>query len=98
MQLFAACFIHYFFYNLHTELQMFVFFNVRDEQITVKIDGTLVGSASDSNELAQLLAENNVTNNDGMFCSSDVDFASEEGFASDGDAHDIINEAIELLA
>jgi len=26
-----------------------------------------------------------------------VDFASEEGFASDGDAHDIINEAIEQL-
>jgi hypothetical protein len=35
---------------------------------------------------------------DTIMCSSSIDFAEEEGFASDASAHNIIDEAFEALS
>ena len=76
---------------------MFVFFGAEDAQITVNIENKVVGAADNASDLAQLLCAHNVTQADELFCSSDVDFASEEGFATDDTAHTIIEEALEII-
>jgi hypothetical protein len=40
---------------------------------------------------------NNVTEADDIYCSSSVDFASEEGFKNDEAAHKMINKALALI-
>ena len=76
---------------------MFVFFGAEDAQITVSIENEVVGAADNASDLAKLLCAHNVTQADELFCSSDVDFASEEGFATDDAAHTIIEEALEII-
>ena len=76
---------------------MFVFFNAENAQVKLSIDSTVAGYADNAQQLAQLLRANNVTADNDMFFSSDVDFASEEGFATDDCAHAIINDAVALL-
>jgi hypothetical protein len=76
----------------------FVFFDAKDGQITVSINQVLVGVASDSKQLVDILQENGVTLADEMFQSSSVDFAAEQGFADDNGAYDIIDPALELIA
>jgi len=76
---------------------MFVFFGAEDAQITVRIENEVVGAADNASDLAKLLCAHNVTQADELFCSSDVDFASEEGFATDDTAHTIIEEALEII-
>ena len=78
-------------------MQQFVFFNAEDAQVKVSIAQQVVGYADTATALAQLLRANNVTPADTLMHSSDVDFASEEGFATDDCAHAIIDEALELL-
>ena len=75
----------------------FVFFNAEDAQVKVSIAQQVVGFADNATALAQLLKANSVTQNDDLFFSSSVDFASEEGFANDNAAHDIIESAVAML-
>lgn len=76
----------------------FVFLNAEDGSIVVSINNKPVGCAFTAGELADIFTDNNVSADSGIYFSSSVDFASEEGFDSDDDAHAIINEALELIA
>ena len=77
---------------------MFVFLNAEDGSIVVSIDQQPVDCAFTARELADIFTANNVSADSDIYFSSSVDFASEEGFDSDDDAHAIINEALELIA
>lgn len=76
---------------------MFVYFNAEDAQVKLSIDSNVVGYADNAQQLANLLSANNVTADNEMYFSSSVDFASEEGFANDNAAHDIIESAVAML-
>ena len=76
---------------------MFVYFNAEDAQVKLSIDSNVVGYADNAQQLANMLRANNVTQNNEMYFSSSVDFASEEGFANDNAAHAIIEDAIDML-
>lgn len=73
---------------------MFVFLNAEDRGIVVSIDQQVVGRAVNAMELAELFAVNNITTENDIFCSSSIDFAAEEGFDGDSDAHNMIDEAL----
>ena len=76
---------------------MFVYFNAEDAQVKLSIDSNVVGYADNAKQLANLLSANNVTADNDMYFSSSVDFASEEGFATDDCAHNIIEAALDML-
>lgn len=74
---------------------MFVFFNAEDAQVKVTVDNVVAGFADTVDGLVEILLQNNVSSADTLMHSSDVDFASEEGFATDDCAHTLIEQAIE---
>ena len=76
----------------------FVFFNAVDAQVKVTVNDTVVGYADTVDALVELFLQNNLTHNDTFMHSSDVDFASEEDFASDDAAHELIDTAMEQAA
>ena len=76
----------------------FVFFNAADAEVKVTVNDKVVGYADTVDGLVELFLQNNLTHNDTFMHSSDVDFASEEGFASDDAAHELIDEAMEQAA
>ena len=76
----------------------FVFFNAVDAAVQVKVNDAVVGYAYTADALVELFLQNNLTHNDTFMHSSDVDFASEEGFDSDDAAHNMIDEAMEQAA
>ena len=76
---------------------MFVYFNAENAQIKLSIDSAVIGYADNAQQLANMLRANNVTKNNDMYFSSSVDFASEENFANDNAAHEIIESAVALL-
>lgn len=73
---------------------MFVFFNAEDAQVKVTVDNTVAGFADTVDGLVEILLQNNVSSADTLMHSSDVDFASEEGFATDDCAHALIDNAL----
>ena len=76
-----------------------VFFNAINKRIHVKLNGNAFGAYVDAASIAQRLKRKGVRLHNTTFLhSSDVDFASEEGFATDSAAHDIIDEALAKLA
>lgn len=75
-----------------------VFFNASNAKIVVRINNTLVGVASSAYNLAKLLRKHNVNAyTDTILHSSDVDFASEEGFKTDNCAHTLIDMALKIV-
>jgi hypothetical protein len=76
---------------------MYVFFNAEDAKVKITVDNEFVAYASNAEELLEAMNEFGVDASATMMASSDVDFASEEGFATDSCAHDIIEEALALL-
>ena len=76
----------------------FVFFNAVDAQVKVTVNDAVVGYADTVDGLVELFLQNNLTHNDTFMHSSDVDFASEEDFASDDAAHELIDTAMEQAA
>ena len=76
----------------------YIFFNARDAQVQVYNKNAFLGTASNSFSLARLLLKHNVTSTDTLMCSSSIDFASEEGFATDASAHALIEEALLFVA
>jgi|11_taG_2_1085331.scaffolds.fasta_scaffold22185_1 hypothetical protein len=79
----------------YTQNDKFVFFNAVDAQVQLTVDNTVVGAADTVDALVELLLRANVRATDRIMHSSDVDFASEEGFATDGCAHELIEAALE---
>ena len=76
-----------------------VFLNAADAAIVVTVNNVVVGAAYTAAQLAALFTANNVNvSTDVIMCSSSIDFAEEEGFASDASAHNIIDEAFEALS
>lgn len=74
----------------------FVYFNAEDGKVKMQVDNRVVAHSADPKDIAQAMADHGVSNQDRMAHSSDVDFADEEGFANSGDAHEIINQALQL--
>ena len=76
-----------------------VFLNAADAAIVVTVNNVVVGAAYTAAQLAALFTANNVNvSTDTIMCSSSIDFASEEDFATDNCAHNIIDEAFEALS
>ena len=76
----------------------YVFLNAVDAAIVVTVNNTVVGAAYIAAQLAALFIANNVNvSTDTIMCSSSIDFAQEEGFATDSCAHNIIEAALEQL-
>ena len=74
-------------------MQNTVFFNATN----ATVNDAVIGYADDAAGLVEMFLRANVTSKDSFLHSSDVDFASEEGFATDGCAHDMINAALAQL-
>jgi len=76
----------------------YVFLAAEDAAIVVKVNNVVVGAAYNAAQLAALFTANNVNVLvDTIMCSSSIDFAEEEGFATDSCAHNIIEEALDML-
>ena len=77
----------------------YVFLNAADAAIVVTVNNVVVGAAYTATQLAAVFTQHNINiSTDTIMCSSSIDFAEEEGFASDASAHNIIDEAFEALS
>jgi hypothetical protein len=77
----------------------YVFLNAADAAIVVTINNVQVAAVYTADALVKVFLQHNVNvNTDTIMCSSSIDFAEEEGFASDASAHNIIDEAFEALS
>ena len=78
----------------------YVFLNAEDAAIVVTVNNAVVATdVQTADALVEVFLQNNVNvSTDTIMCSSSIDFAEEEGFASDASAHNIIDDAFEALA
>jgi len=81
-------------------MQNKVFLNAQNAAIVVTVNNKVVATdVQTADALVQVFLTHNINVlKDTIMCSSSIDFASEEGFASDASAHNIIDEAFEALA
>ena len=77
-----------------------VFLNAADAAIVVTVNNTVVATdVQTADALVQVFLQHNINVlADTIMCSSSIDFAEEEGFATDNCAHNIIEAALEALA
>ena len=76
-----------------------VFLNAENSAIVVTVNNVQVAAVYTAAQLAQVFLQNNVNVlTDTIMCSSSIDFAEEEGFATDNCAHNIIEEALQQLS
>ena len=77
----------------------YVFLAAADAAIVVTVNNVVVATdVQTADALVEVFLQNNVNVlNDTIMCSSSIDFAEEEGFATDSCAHNIIEEALALL-
>ena len=77
-----------------------VFLNACNAAIVVTVNNTIVATdVQTADALVQVFLTHNINVNiDTIMCSSSIDFAEEEGFASDASAHNIIDEAFDVLS
>ena len=76
-----------------------VFLNAADAAIVVTVNNVQVAAVYTAAQLAAVFKQHNINiSTDTIMCSSSIDFAEEEGFASDASAHNIIDEAFEALS
>jgi len=78
----------------------YVFLNACNAAIVVTVNNKIVATdVQTADALVQVFLTHNINVlTDTIMCSSSIDFAEEEGFASDASAHNIIDEALEALA
>ena len=76
-----------------------VFLAAADAAIVVTVNETVVATdVQTADALVQVFLTHNINVlTDTIMCSSSIDFAAEEGFATDDSAHIIIEDALELL-
>ena len=80
-------------------MQNNVFLNAQNAAIVVTVNNVQVAAVYTAAQLAAVFKQHNINVlTDTIMCSSSIDFASEEGFASDASAHNIIDEAFEALS
>jgi hypothetical protein len=77
----------------------YVFLAAADAAIVVTVNNVVVATdVQTADALVEVFLQNNVNVlNDTIMCSSSIDFAEEEGFATDSCAHNIIDEALDML-
>ena len=85
---------------MQTTTNNYVFLAAADAAIVVSVNNTVVATdVQTADALVQVFLTHNINvSTDTIMCSSSIDFAEEEGFASDASAHNIIDEAFEQLA
>jgi hypothetical protein len=78
----------------------YVFLNAADAAIVVTVNNTVVATdVQTADALVQVFLTHKINvNTDTIMCSSSIDFAEEEGFATDSCAHNIIDEVFEVLS
>ena len=80
-------------------MQNNVFLNAQNAAIVVTVNNVQVAAVYTAAQLAAVFKQHNINVlSDTIMCSSSIDFAAEEGFASDASAHNIIDEALEQLS
>ena len=76
-----------------------VFLNACNAAIVVTVNNVQVAAVYTAAQLAAVFKQHNINVlTDTIMCSSSIDFASEEDFATDSCAHNIIDEAFEALS
>ena len=77
----------------------YVFLNADNAAIVVTVNNTVVATdVQTPDALVQVFLTHNINVlTDTIMCSSSIDFAQEEGFATDSCAHNIIEAALEQL-
>ena len=76
----------------------YVFLNAADAAIVVTVNDTVVDAVHTADALVQVFLTHNINVlTDTIMCSSSIDFAQEEGFATDSCAHNIIESALAQL-
>ena len=76
----------------------YVFLNVVDAAIVVTINDTVVDAVYEADALVEVFLQHNINVlADTIMCSSSIDFAAEEGFATDSCAFNIIEAALAQL-
>ena len=76
----------------------YVFLNAADAAIVVTVNKVQVAAVYTAAQLVAVFKQHNVNViTDTIMCSSSIDFAEEEGFATDSCAHNIIDAALEQL-
>ena len=76
-----------------------VFLNAQDAAIVVTVNNVQVAAVYTAAQLAAVFKQHNINVlADTIMCSSSIDFAAEEGFATDSCAHNIIENAMQQLA
>jgi len=78
----------------------YVFLNAANAAIVVHVNNKVVATdVQTADALVQVFLTHNIcVLTDTIMCSSSIDFAAEEGFATDNCAHNIIEAALEALA
>ena len=81
-------------------MQNNVFLNAQNAAIVVTVNNKIVAAdVQTADALVKVFLTHNINVlTDTIMLSSSIDFAAEEGFASDASAHNIIDEALEQLA
>ena len=76
-----------------------VFLNAANAAIVVTVNDTVVANdVQTADALVEVFLQHNIdVLTDTIMCSSSIDFAEEEGFATDSCAHNIIDAALEQL-
>jgi hypothetical protein len=76
-----------------------VFLNAADAAIVVTVNNVQVAAVYTAAQLVAVFKQHNINVlTDTIMCSSSIDFAEEEGFASDASAHNIIDAAFDALS
>jgi hypothetical protein len=85
-------------YNMQTT-NNYVFLNANNAAIEVRVNNVCVAAdVQTADALVQVFLTHNINVlTDTIMCSSSIDFAAEEGFATDSCAHNIIDAALEQL-
>ena len=84
---------------MQTTTNNYVFLNADEAAIVVTVNNVQVAAVYTAAQLVAAFKQHNVNVlTDTIMCSSSIDFAEEEGFATDNCAHNIIDAAMQQLA
>jgi hypothetical protein len=86
--------------NTNTQTNNYVFLAAENACIVVKVNNVTVATdVQTADALIEVFLQHNINCvTDTIMCSSSIDFAAEENFATDACAHNIIDAALDVLA